>query len=165
MYVRVYACVRTWGRSAAETLRHRLALFTQRGFFLLRDLLLLLVPFTAIYALLRAATFLAALAAACFLGQLSCAHSGHRGLRPDNLTCLRDWPSDQIPRVKSAKASAGRAKPYDCIAISSVAETSVTFQSEKDKDALRRTTTWTSSFVLTRPIIRVLRCTLLWSLV
>ena len=60
MYVRVYVCARTWGRSAAETLRHRLALFTQRGFFLLRDLLLLLVPFTAISALLRAAAFLAA---------------------------------------------------------------------------------------------------------
>ena len=38
MYVRVYACVRTWGRSAAKMLRHRLAVFTQRGFFLLPDL-------------------------------------------------------------------------------------------------------------------------------
>ena len=71
MYVRVYVCVRTWGRSAAKTLCHRRPLFTQRGFFLLRDLLLLLVPFTAIYALLRAATCLAALAVACFLGQIA----------------------------------------------------------------------------------------------
>ena len=135
MYVRVYVCARTWGRSAAETLRHRLALFTQRGFFLLRDLLLLVVLSKGVCGLLRAATCLAALAAACFLGQLSCAHSGHRGLRPDNLTCLRDWPSDQIPRLRSADGTPHRASnPVPCIAISSVAETSVTFQSEKDKD-------------------------------
>ena len=138
MYVRVYVCARTWGRSAAETLRHRLALFTQRGFFLLRDLLLLLVPFTAIYALLRAAAFLAALAAACFLGQLSCAHSGHRGLRPDNLTCLRDWPSDQIPRLRSADGTPHRAsKPMPASRSVRWRKVALAFQSEKDKDALR----------------------------
>ena len=64
MYVRAYVCVRTWGRSAAETMRHRLAVFTQRGRFLLRDFLLLLVLSAAVCGLLRAATFLAALAAA-----------------------------------------------------------------------------------------------------
>ena len=37
MYVRVYVCVRTWGRSAAETLRHRSSEFAQSGFFSVRD--------------------------------------------------------------------------------------------------------------------------------
>ena len=38
MYVRVYVCVRTWGRSAAKTLRHRSPEFAQSGFLFLPDL-------------------------------------------------------------------------------------------------------------------------------
>ena len=87
MYVRVYVCARTWGRSAAETLRHRLALFTQRGFFLLRDLLLLVVLSKGVCGLLRAATCLAALAAACFLGQIALLLKHHARTEPNR--CVR----------------------------------------------------------------------------
>ena len=37
MYVRAYVCARTWGRSAAETLRHRSSEFAQSGFLFLPD--------------------------------------------------------------------------------------------------------------------------------
>ena len=66
MYVRVYVCVRTWGRSAAKTLCHRRPLFTQRGFFLLREFLLLLVLSTAGFRFART-TFPLAISAHCDL--------------------------------------------------------------------------------------------------
>ena len=66
MYVRVYVCVRTWGRSAAKTLRRRSSEFAQSGFLFLREFLLLLVLSTAGFRFVRA-TFPLAISAHCDL--------------------------------------------------------------------------------------------------
>ena len=83
MYVRVYVCVRTWGRSAAETRRHRLAVFTQRGRFLLRDFRLLLVLSAAGFGLLRAASVPASFAPGAF----ALASEHHARIEPNR--CVR----------------------------------------------------------------------------
>jgi len=149
MYVRVYVCVRTWGRSAADTLRHRSSEFAQSGFFSVRD-------FSSVSAagfrVLRAASTDTSFTAILDPALMLFAGEPHRILEN---RCVRfsrtarhfDLPGQIAQKCRSAGAGLGFiADPR------SVAELSVTFLSEKDKDALRRTTTWTSSFVLTRPI-------------